>query len=398
MCGIVTAIQLNKDVDCPKLVWEQFDAQRHRGVQGFGFVAVVDNEVIWAKSTTEEGILKELKDLGNASVVIFHHRIPTCTPNSITGNHPILVANKNLLKSKYFIIHNGMISNSKELRTAHEALGFKYRTDSRYKYSEASQYWDETFTDSESLGIEMAKFIEGAEIMEAEGSIACFLLEMNEENTPVAIHYYRNTSPTNFYRNENLIFFSSEGKGQATKTGVLYTINLSDMSLSQREMVKKPIVAKEIVESKKKEDIADKTIVVVEESIAARSTVTAPPPKPPSHYCNPKHREVATLRNSVGIPTNLVTGSFGVVDLDQVYAATTNDTLKRLISKRQNLLSEISENNESVRTYEKSLMGPERGSTIDNMYLEIANQIETLEEMTKEIETELIMELESVMH
>ena len=80
-----------------KPVQRRYTAQKSRGVRGFGYIAVENGKIKRVvRSTTEAGIERELKQ-ETASEILFHHRLPTSTPNVEDSTHPIVIKNK-LLK------------------------------------------------------------------------------------------------------------------------------------------------------------------------------------------------------------------------------------------------------------------------------------------------------------
>ncbi len=234
MCGIIASLTKEPSLDNMLRVKFQYKEQDHRGQNGFGFVAIQDHKVIYARATNEKEILEELDKLGETTLIMFHHRIPTCNMNAVKTNHPIFVASKKNLDHKYFIIHNGMIQNTVNLRKEHEAEGFKYRTDLSWKYSQVAHIYND-HTDTESLGIEMAKFIDGeTSRIKARGNVACFILQMDYENHPIAFYFFRESNPVNWYRNQKGMFMASEAKGQELPKDRLFRLDLKDWTLSSK--------------------------------------------------------------------------------------------------------------------------------------------------------------------
>lgn len=239
MCGIIASISRDhKKFNNSARVWEQYKDQCSRGKDGYGFVAVKDGEVRFVRAISEEKIKEALDKLGDTDLIIFHHRIPTCSINSIESNHPIFVHNKKNLQNKYFIVHNGMISNDDQLKKEHEALGIEYKTFSSYKIGEQSKTEYGDYTDSEALGVEMALYIEG-KIQSAnfKGGVACFILEIDQANNPVAFYAYRNTNPIKHYNNQVGQFFSSAGKGRDLPTDILFRYDLVDHVITKHKIV-----------------------------------------------------------------------------------------------------------------------------------------------------------------
>lgn len=238
MCGIITSIAYDKSFDNKKKVWDQYQEQKHRGKDGYGFVAVTPDGIRYARATTEKAIKEELDKLPDTFLLMFHHRIPTSSVNSVNANHPIFIHNKKNLAHKYFLIHNGHISNHAALYDDHhKPMGFKLRTHAAYRYYQGKNDYD-TYTDSEALGIELALYIEGkTDHLRTRGGVACFMLQVDQNDVPVRLFFFRNTNPINFYRNNHGCFFSSVGKGEELEADMLYCIDFLN-----GEVLKKPVV------------------------------------------------------------------------------------------------------------------------------------------------------------
>jgi predicted glutamine amidotransferase len=233
MCGIIGAFKIN-NFNPVERVLRQFEKQKSRGQRGFGFVAEDNNEVIYCKSEGFEDIKIALKELKNPNFVLFHHRIPTSSGNNIIANHPIFIHNKKNLNSKYMLIHNGHITNSDELKEKHEKLGIHYRTESKKEKVLWNQYqYTESYTDSESAGIDLALFIEHGWEFTAKGGMAILMLELDKNNKPISVYSYRNIQPIKFYRNQNGVFYSSEGPGYELPPDTLTRFDLKTFQLEK---------------------------------------------------------------------------------------------------------------------------------------------------------------------
>lgn len=236
MCGIITSISFNKEkFNNIQRVLQQFKSQRFRGTNGFGFISVNKDKkkVVFYRSKDEDNIKERLleNDVTDSDILMFHHRIPTSSPNTPLSNHPIPINSKGL-DFKYFLIHNGNVSNCSDLKEEHEKLDIHYNTE-----IEVKDRWEDTiskqYNDSESLGIELALLVERKkETLDVRGDIACFLLQMTRDNKPLNLIFFRNGNPINFYRNQAGIFFSSEGKGEKLKRNKLFILNLSNYKLT----------------------------------------------------------------------------------------------------------------------------------------------------------------------
>lgn len=225
MCGIIGAFKHSEKFKTIERVKRQYQAQKSRGTQGFGFVAGIGKEIVYYKSETEKDVLAALEELNDPTFILFHHRIPTSTENNVISNHPIFIHNKKNLSSKYFLIHNGHISNADLLKKDHEKLGINYRTTSERR-SYFNSYSNKEYTDSEAAGIELALFIEKGKPFNAIGTMAIIMLEINKNNKPISVYTYRNSNPIKFYRNQHGCFYSSEGPGYMLSPGILTRYDL----------------------------------------------------------------------------------------------------------------------------------------------------------------------------
>src|SRR4051812_11361997 len=98
MCGIVSVASL-KGYPVNKLVRKQFEAQKHRGVEGFGVFDYQEKNLI--RSTTERGIKKWLKRYPSSNI-LFHHRLPTSTDNVKNACHPF--STKDVFRTNYVLV------------------------------------------------------------------------------------------------------------------------------------------------------------------------------------------------------------------------------------------------------------------------------------------------------
>ena len=241
MCGIVLVARKDGRPATKQLL-KAFEQQRGRGTQGFGFVAFNSDEINKVgRSAVEAKIKAELRDT-KSGAILFHHRMPTSTPNFAEATHPIYVSNPRL-KFDYYIAHNGVIHNDTTLKTKHEGLGYSYTTEMRKeerwvtkdkKYSVGASATQ--FNDSEALAIELAEGIESnADKIEAYGSIAFIGLKADKTtHKPLELFYGRNTNPLKLDENNTYLRLASEGRGDEVLSHTLFSINLADGSKHQR--------------------------------------------------------------------------------------------------------------------------------------------------------------------
>lgn len=254
MCGIISGFS-KKGKRISKSVFKRYVAQKARGTNGFGYVALYKegkgNRISVGRSIDEKGIHTQLMN-ENSSMVSFHHRYPTSTPNIIEATHPIFVSNEEL-DFDYYIVHNGVIRNSDELKTRHEGYGYVYNTvidtevvTQHVSKSSGIKYFvtgtkTTKFNDSESLAIEIARVLDGmSSKIDAVGTVAFVSWKLRKDNGKlVSISYGHNSgNPLTITDNKDHFFLTSVG-GQDLPTDILYTLSTDGDSFgttSQRDL------------------------------------------------------------------------------------------------------------------------------------------------------------------
>lgn len=242
MCGIIAAFHKKERESVNTEILDIFEDQYHRGTEGFGIIGIDGNFKPSVLRSTEGA--KFMFDLHKRDwhMMVVHHRTPTSTDNKIRQTHPILVSNKEL-PSDFLVVHNGVISNAKELWEAHEKLGYGYTTaiETRPGFIK----WN----DSEGLAVEASRFISGLSTQIAiEGSAAFIAVEIDKINGSVKqIHFGRNTNPLNMAATRGRIVLSSEGKGDPIKAMTLFSFNpKGDFALEKRKLTFKETTVKQL--------------------------------------------------------------------------------------------------------------------------------------------------------
>jgi len=227
MCGIIY-VKRADGKPARKQVMKQYKKQEERGNEGYGYVGIIDGKIAEYKRTqTESEIKKEIKE-STADQILFHHRYPTSTVNIPESAHPIIVRNKEL-QHNYYIVHNGIISNSNELRKEHTKLGYRYTTEVKTMYqTEGGQIYhgESEVNDSETLAIELARTIEGLQPkVLAQGSIAYIALQV-QNGTACAVYYGTNgRSPLTIKETAQGVMIASEG-GKPIIDEICYKLDL----------------------------------------------------------------------------------------------------------------------------------------------------------------------------
>lgn len=240
MCGIIYALRLDGH-SAVKLVKKQYERQKQRGKEGFGYVTTKDRLITdYCRATTEGKIMEELgnRKKEQVSEVMFHHRFPTSTPNFHEAAHPIWVSHESL-KYDYFVVHNGVIWNDETFKEEHDRLGFKYQTllQQQWVGREGVITTEEKWNDSEVFAIELARDLDkGGTGVKVRGSIA-FICMQAEKSTgkTVKLFFGRNTSnPLKYLHTEGkYIQIASELAGTECKPDHLYVLNYDTMKITE---------------------------------------------------------------------------------------------------------------------------------------------------------------------
>lgn len=234
MCGIIAAFNKGKNKQpVNKLIIEQYQNQIHRGEEGFGILFIdKDNKIKMERSVRDSKAIADLY-LNPSEKIIFHHRLPSSSENVMSQTHPIEVES-GTLKHKYYVIHNGVISNSDErLEIQENELGFHITT----KVGEGK---NEIMNDSEALAIDIVRFIEGqTDKVKSTGSAAFIALQVEiGSNKALKVFYGRNDrNPLKLAMSQDKIELSSEGKGVSIKKNILYSFDLETFKINKKKMV-----------------------------------------------------------------------------------------------------------------------------------------------------------------
>lgn len=235
MCGIVKVRRIDGKKANNKVIHE-YNLQKWRGSEGFGFCGIKNGKMrSYIRHTTEEDIFGLLRE-DDSTDIMFHHRYPTSTDNIMEASHPIKVENKEL-DSIFYVVHNGIITNCQRLKTKHELLGYQYTTTvTKYLKTMYSEYfYDSQFNDSESLAIELARYLSGkCDSIETVGSVAFIVLETDRKGNVKKLHYGRNEgNPLTISVTNKVEVIASVG-GVMIKSNTLYTYNYKKNRTDQK--------------------------------------------------------------------------------------------------------------------------------------------------------------------
>jgi hypothetical protein len=161
--------------------------------------------------------------------------MPTSTDNKINQTHPILVDHPDF-KHKYLVTHNGIIRNDDDIKEEHEKEGFKYTTIEKPKWNNI----EPNFNDSETIAIEIAKFIEKkSKKIKTIGSAAIIGLKIDKKTNKIkTLFFVRNGgNPIKMSMTRNKLRLSSEGEGELIPINTLYETNINKLKLKKKEIV-----------------------------------------------------------------------------------------------------------------------------------------------------------------
>lgn len=243
MCGL--ALAANKGRNVGQRVFELYTQQKHRGKEGFGYIAIQDGKIVGMQKAKYEEIIKPRLLKEEAELVLFHHRLPTSTENTVGTAHPIFVSNAEL-EYDYYVMHNGCVSNDDELKAKHEELGYQYTTefqDNTYAVSpsgamELLSVGKKYYNDSESLAIEAARFIEGLDSkMNNKGAAAFFAVQVVKGSKDVACIYYAQNygRKLGFKKKKGWTIVASE-HGKEVPQMKMYALDPKTMAVTESEL------------------------------------------------------------------------------------------------------------------------------------------------------------------
>lgn len=220
MCGIVYAHNLD-GTPVNNDVLDLFDNQRNRGLEGFGLFDGQEKHIV--REVKEDNILKWLVKY-DSNMLLFHHRLPTSTANVRKAAHPF-ATKKFFGHNQYILVHNGTITNYKELKPVHEKMGIHYQSVTK----------DGRFNDSESLLWDFALTMEGRqEKLAVKGGIAFICVKLVKGKLD-KLFFGRNTNPLNMEITDDGLRLASQGKGEAIKDNHLYEFSYKDNILKKKE-------------------------------------------------------------------------------------------------------------------------------------------------------------------
>lgn len=241
MCGIVCVNASGKKCRASKVAFRRYEGQKKRGNEGYGCVSMSHGKVTnLYRSEDEAGIRKILSDKG--SMILFHHRKPTSTPNYTECTHPIFVSNEKL-EYDYYVVHNGIIENALFLKGEYEKLGFEYTTEVQEMYKTKGKIYEgktTKFNDSESLAIDLAVAIEeGRTEIKSRGSIAFVALQVDKNTKDVGTIFFgrNNRNPLVLDESDGGFILSSEGEGNEIEAHKLFAYDTKSKKVTSSDLM-----------------------------------------------------------------------------------------------------------------------------------------------------------------
>jgi len=210
MCGIIYAKNLTDNHPVNSLIKILYENQKERGQLGFGFVGLNAEQIGTYRATDEKGIMKYLNEC-QYDEIIFHHRFPTSTQNSLKGTHPFVIE---IDDKRYYFVHNGIIQNANELRERHSKEGIAYASEE-----------GADFNDSEALAWDFCLRLNNKQAkVEAVGSVAFVCLEIDRKTRRAEkLYFYRNDeAQLKIYKDETLLLLATEGNYASVEKSWLY--------------------------------------------------------------------------------------------------------------------------------------------------------------------------------
>lgn len=236
MCGLVAAIS-KKGKPAAHRVFELYRNQHLRGMAGYGYLAIHNGKLVNEVRALTEAEIKPKLLKEKASVILFHHRKPTSTNNTLRTTHPMFVSHESL-DYDYFIMHNGVITNASFRKQNHKNLGFQYLTE--HTLRTVAEYPDgeiepvavigDKFNDSESLAIDLARYIETDDTRVHSVGAAAFMgiqLEKGTDNVHSIFFGHNYGRDLKWSKSKNWATIASE-TGDMIEHMQLYTMNLQD--------------------------------------------------------------------------------------------------------------------------------------------------------------------------
>lgn len=192
-----------------KTLWSIFKNQKERGVQGAGLsiYRTSQNTIERLRFKKPGSVINHaiLKSVRPGDFLLFHHRLPTSTPNIKICNHPI--SNE---KNTIHLIHNGWISGADRHFKRQKQNGHQFDTEilqlstARLSHRYFGSGEVTNFTDSEVIVHELEDNLDRSDMVTAiEDTVDTFFGSLTFafiiKGVP-AIHLYRGDNPCSVFK------------------------------------------------------------------------------------------------------------------------------------------------------------------------------------------------------
>lgn len=245
MCGLISVLS-KRGKPAGQYAFELYKKQASRGKDGYGYIAIHDNQIVSLERSKDEETIRTKLMRERAEMILFHHRFPTSTDNTVGTTHPMYVSNDEL-EYDYYFAHNGVITNASELKAQHNNLGYNYITE--HKIMEVAEYAHGLdpevigtpkikFNDSESLAIELARYIEGkTEQIETVGAAAFWGVSVVKGTNQVhRVYYGKNKGrDLSFFKNKKWFGVTSI-TGDDLEDMKLFTLDLATRNIENSDL------------------------------------------------------------------------------------------------------------------------------------------------------------------
>lgn len=251
MCGLITVLSKKKK-PAGQYAFELYKKQQTRGKDGYGYLAIQDDKIVNLERAKTEAEIRSKLMKEKAEFILFHHRFPTSTDNTVGTTHPMFVSNEEL-KYDYYFAHNGVITNASQLKVEHNKIGYNYLTE--HKLMEVAEYLHGPdpelmsepvikFNDSETLAIELARNIEGlSDEIKTTGAAAFWGVAVHKGTNKVHRVYFGKNMGRDLCTFKNKKWF-----GVTSITGD----DLEDMKLFELNLKTRDIVVSDLLIDKAK--------------------------------------------------------------------------------------------------------------------------------------------------
>lgn len=225
---------------------KRFHHQKNRGTEGFGFIAINDEGYISDvfRSEKQDPALAAVRHC-DASAILFHHRMPTSTPNYAGATHPIVVKNDKFLYD-YYVVHNGVLQNEDALFEAFKKEGFQFTTEieevktHRFVNTGESYEFDKTvqFNDSEVFAIDLARVLEGEQqYLRSSGTISFIALQCEKDGKVKSLVWGHNAGNPLVKEDDNsILVLKSLGDGKTVPIDTLFVKDWATKEVSERKL------------------------------------------------------------------------------------------------------------------------------------------------------------------